>query len=169
MPLRHDLVMQIPGLKQKYSNYESYKEQTIQNFFPKEIIDKSIILESYVLESSLLINNNDGTFELKALPNDAQFSPIYGLALNDFDNDNNLDLLIGGNFYRSKPEVGIYDASYGLFLKGDGRTNFKAITPKKSGFFSKGEVRDIITIKSKGSDMVLVGKNNSKIQVFQYK
>jgi len=168
MILRHDLVMQIPGLKKRYSKYESYKEQTIEDIFSKEKIDQSTVLKAHVLETSLLINNNDGTFELRALPSAAQYSPVYGLALNDFDKDGHLDMLVGGNFYRSKPEVGIYDASYGLFLKGDGRSNFKSVMPIQSGFLSKGEIRDIVTIKSKGSDLVLIGKSNSKMQVFKY-
>ena len=34
----------------------------------------------------------------------------------DFDADGDLDLVLGGNLYRAKPEVGIYDASHGLYL-----------------------------------------------------
>ena len=40
---------------------------------------------------------------------------------------------MGGNFYQSKPEVGIYDASYGVLLKGDGKGNFTAVNEKQSG------------------------------------
>jgi hypothetical protein len=42
---------------------------------------------------------------------------MYGIVVNDFDKDGNADIIMGGNFYESKPEVGIYDASYGIFLK----------------------------------------------------
>ena len=59
---------------------------------------------------------------------EAQLSPMYGIAAEDFDKDGNIDILMGGNFYQSKPEVGIYDASYGILLKGDGKGNFTAVT-----------------------------------------
>ena len=33
MALRHDLVMQMPGLKKKYLKYNSYKNQTVHDIF----------------------------------------------------------------------------------------------------------------------------------------
>ena len=78
------------------------------------------------MQSSVFINNKNGTFTAKALPIAAQLSPMYGIAAEDFDKDGNIDILMGGNFYQSKPEAGIYDASYGILLKGDGKGNFTA-------------------------------------------
>jgi len=46
---------------------------------------------------------------------------MYGVMVDDIDRDGNLDVMMGGNLYRVKPEVGRYDASYGVFLKGDGK------------------------------------------------
>jgi hypothetical protein len=57
---------------------------------------------------------------LKSLPEEAQLSPVYGIEVRDMDNDGKLDILLGGNLYNVRPEVGRYDASFGLFLKGDG-------------------------------------------------
>ena len=36
MALRHDLVMQMPGLKKKYLKYNSYKNQTVNDIFPSK-------------------------------------------------------------------------------------------------------------------------------------
>ncbi|WP_394766963.1 hypothetical protein, partial [Ferruginibacter sp.] len=74
-----------------------------------------------------------------------------------------------GNFYQSKPEVGIYDASYGLLLKGDGKGNFKAIKANQSGFFIKGAVRDIMAIKTQKKKLVIVARNNDQPKIFQQK
>ncbi len=54
----------------------------------------------------------------KSLPLEAQFSPVYAAEAGDFNDDGNLDILLGGNLYNVKPEVGRYDASYGSFLSG---------------------------------------------------
>ena len=139
----------LPYLKKKYLKYESYKNQTIEDIFSKEQLSKAVKLEAYEMRSSVFINNRNGTFTKKALPTEAQLSPMYGIAVNDFDGDGKADILLGGNFYQSKPEVGIYDASYGLLLKGDGKGAFTAVKAQQSGINIKGAVRDIIVIKSR--------------------
>ena len=121
MALRHDLVGVLPYLKKKYLKYDSYKEQTIEDIFTKEQLSKAVKLEAKEMRSSVLINNRNGTFTIKPLPTEAQLSPVNGITVNDYDGDGKADILLGGNFYQSKPEAGIYDASYGLLLKGDGK------------------------------------------------
>jgi len=70
-------------------------------------------------------------------------------------------------FDKAKPEVGRYDASYGVFLKGHGNGNFTSIRPKDSGFFVEGEVRDIQKITIGKSNYVLVARNNDTPMVFK--
>src|SRR4030095_16900297 len=120
-------------LKKKYLKYESYKEQTIEDIFTPEQLSKAIKLDAYEMHSSVILNNRNGTFAIKGLPTEAQFSPVYGISVDDYDRDGNKDILLGGNFYQSKPEIGIYDASYGLLLKGDGKGNFQAVKEQQSG------------------------------------
>ncbi|MCZ6694208.1 MAG: VCBS repeat-containing protein [Bacteroidetes bacterium] len=168
LALRHDLVMQMPHLKKKYLKYESFKGQTINDIFPSEKLQNSVIHQAYNLETSMLINNGDGTFEIKGLPLKAQLSPTFGVLLGDFDSDGNQDILLGGNLHNTKPEVGRYDASYGLFLKGDGKNNFVPISAQKSGFLLDGEVRNIVGLSTTYQNLILVVKNDDPMQVFQY-
>ncbi|MBS1605958.1 MAG: hypothetical protein JST42_25095, partial [Bacteroidetes bacterium] len=63
-------------------------------------------------------------------------------------------------------ETGIYDASYGLFLKGDGKGGFTPLSPQQSGFFVQGAVRDIRTIRTKRQNLTIVAKNNDSTQLF---
>lgn len=165
---RADLVSQMPGLKKKYLKSHNYKEQTIEDIFTPEQLQNAIRLDVFYTESSLLLNNGDGTFQLKPLPWQAQLTPMYGLLVQDFDGDGHADVLLGGNFYRAKPEVGIHDASYGILLKGNGRGDFTTQMPKESGFFVKGEIRDLVALRSGGQRLVLVAKNNDVLQVFKY-
>ena len=153
-------------MKKKYLKYENYKEQTIEDIFTKEQLDKAVKLEAKEMRSSVLMNNGKG-FTIKPLPVEAQFSVMYGIAVNDYDGDGKQDILLGGNFYQSKPEAGIYDASYGVLLKGDGKGNFTTIPATSTGFFVKGAVRDILTIKSKKKNLVLVARNNEPVKIFQ--
>ena len=168
MLLRHDLVNVLPYLKKKYLKYENYKEQTMQDIFSPEQINKAVKLDAYTMQSSVFINNKNGSFTTKALPTAAQLSPMYGIATGDFDKDGNTDILMGGNFYQSKPEVGIYDASYGVLLKGDGRGNFTALPPQQSGINIRGAVRDMEVIQVGRKKLVLIAKNNDNLQVIQF-
>ena len=169
MALKHDLVMQLPHLKKKYLKNINYKEQTITDIFTEAELKGTIIKQANTLESAIFINNGDGTFEQKALPKAAQFSPTYGLLVKDINKDGNLDILMGGNLYGVKPEVGRYDANYGLLLKGNGDATFEPILSKDSGFFMKGQVRDLVDIEVGGKELILVAKNNEAMQVFEIK
>ena len=165
MVLRNDLVMQLPNLKKKYLKYQDYREQSMAQIFSPEQMEKAIELSVTETRSMLFINQGSGRFEAKALPLRAQFAPIYGIALEDFDRDGNIDILLGGNFYRSKPEVGIYDATYGVFLRGDGQMNFDFTPAGHTGLMVKGEIRDFCILDGK---LLLVARNNESLKTFEY-
>jgi enediyne biosynthesis protein E4 len=167
--LRNDLVNQIPALKKKYLRYEDYKNEKITDIFSSEQLSKALKLEAYELSTSILINDGNGRFALQALPIEAQFSPVYGIEIGDFNNDSHPDILLGGNQYRIKPQVGRYDASYGTFLIGDGKNNFKALDAKVSGFTLEGEVRDIVTIQSLNKSILVISRNNDSVLTYQKK
>jgi hypothetical protein len=113
------------------------------------------------------LNDGEGGFTRKQLPHEVQFSPVYSVLVADFDQDSNPDILLGGNLYRAKPETGIYDGSYGLLLKGNGKGDFYTVSPQASGICIKGEIRGIKRISSKPR-MVIVAKNNDRLQFFKY-
>jgi len=169
MLLRHDLVGVIPALKKRYLKYESYKDQTIEDIFTKEQLQTAVKLTATTMQSSVFINNKNGTFTGKALPTQAQLSPMYGITIQDFDKDGNADIIMGGNFYESKPEVGIYDASYGIFLKGDGKGNFTSLPAQQSGINIRGAVRDLLVINNGKKQSLLIARNNDKVQVLDIK
>ncbi|MBL7873492.1 MAG: VCBS repeat-containing protein [Cyclobacteriaceae bacterium] len=163
LALRHDLMAQIPTLKKKYLKYESFKDQMITDIFTKEELSTAIKHNVYELSSSLLINEGSKGFALRHLPVEAQFSVTYAIHIDDFDQDGNKDIIVAGNLYNVKPEVGQYDANYGTFLKGDGKGNFVALPISKSGLMLDGEIRDLETITIAGKKYLLAARNNSSI------
>ena len=167
MLLRHDLVSVLPYLKKKYLKYEDYKLQTIEDIFTKQQLDKAVELNAYCMQSSVFINNSKGSFTRRALPKEAQLSAMYAVAVNDVDRDGKEDIIMGGNFYQSKPEVGIYDGSYGCVLKGDGRGGFTVLSPQGSGVMIKGAVRDILMLKKAKQPTMLWAKNNQQIEIVE--
>ena len=149
--------------------YEDYKNQTVEDIFTKEQLEKAVRLDAYNMQSSVMINKGNGSFTVKALPVEAQLSCMYAIVVDDFDGDGREDIMMGGNFYQSKPEVGIYDGSYGCVLKGDGRGNFRALSPRQSGVMIKGAVRDMMIINTKKNKLLLAAENNDKIKLMKLK
>jgi hypothetical protein len=161
MALRHDLVGVLPYLKKKYLHYADYKEQTIDDVFTPEQLNKAVKLNAYELRTCVFTNDKKGKFTKVPLPLEAQLSPVYGIAISDVDGDGRPDILLGGNFYQSKPEAGIYDASYGLLLKNKGNS-FTPIPAQQSGIVVKGAVRDILTLKTSSGPTILFARNNER-------
>lgn len=163
---RTDLLSQLPSLKKKYLKFDSYKEQTVLDIFGKERIDEALKLKVTTTASTCFINNK-GTFIEKPLPTEAQLSPIYAIAIEDFDEDGILDILSGGNFYWSKPEVGIHDGSRGNLLKGLGNGSFKNLKANKTGVYIEGEIRDIVKIKTRNEDLFLLSRINDSLIILK--
>jgi enediyne biosynthesis protein E4 len=166
--LKQDLVSQIPSLKKKLLYYDQYKGKTISDIFTEEQLEKSVVLNAFTFESSCWLNKDGKQFEKRHLPLAAQISPVYAMIAEDFTSDGIPDLLVGGNLQRAKPETGIYDASYGVFLKGDGRGNFTAVSPSASGLSIKGEIRGFKKIRTGKGNHILVARNNDSLVLLNY-
>ena len=164
---KDDLLGQLSYLKPKYVNYADYADQKITDIFTKEELNDAEVLKAVNFDTSYLENLGNNKFKLSSLPNSVQFSPIYGILPADFNGDGNIDLVLGGNFLGSRVKYGRYDASKGNFLIGDGKGNFTPTTNLINGLNSHGEIRDIITIKSKNINYLLFVKNNTNTQVFR--
>jgi enediyne biosynthesis protein E4 len=166
--MKDDIVKQIPSLAGKFKKFEDYKDAKIDDIFPPEILQSSIKLYAKYMQSCVMINTGKGSFHLSPLPLEAQFSPVYAITADDFDHDGICDILIGGNQYRAKPQTGIYDASYGLFLKGDTYGKWKSVSSLNSGIFTKGEIRDIKILHINGTRVIAVARNNDNLQFYKY-
>jgi len=164
LALRHDLVMQMPGLKKKYLKYAKYAEQEIEDIFTPEQLENALHWKAETLQSSLLLNDGAGNFSLQPLPLAAQTVPQFTLLVKDFDGDGNLDILTGGNLHEAKPEIGRYDASYGTLLRGDGTGGFEAVPQRVSGLQLSGAVRDFAVLPYEGEALILVARNDAPLQ-----
>ncbi len=167
LALKHDLTKQIPALEKKYMKYEMYKDQKITDIFSPGQLKNSIRLDANLLETCLFINDGTGHFSRKPLPVEVQFSPVFTAEVSDYNGDGNPDLLLGGNLYNVKPEIGRYDASYGCFLQGDGRGGFRFIPPRLSGFFLQGEIRDMMEVTTSNGKILIIARSNDPLQVFK--
>lgn len=161
--LRHNLIDQIKSLKKKFPNYDSFKDADINVLFTPQELDGVSKANANFLSTALFVNNGGFDFSVVELPKEAQLTPIYAIASDDFDGDGDNDIVLGGNLYNVKPEVGRYDASYGVYLENQGGLDFKTAQNGK-GFSVKGEVRAMEILNNK----LMVSRNRDSILIFNY-
>jgi enediyne biosynthesis protein E4 len=164
---KDELGKQLPSVNKKFTDYKSFAGKTIDEIFTTEQLKDADLLEVNTFESVYLENAGNKSFKLHKLPLEAQISKIFAFHIEDVDQDGNLDVLLGGNFYGVSMYQGRYDASYGLLLKGNGKGNFAPVLPTENGFLLEGEVRDIKSLQTKDGKLLLVARNNLPLQVFK--
>ncbi|NNE76294.1 MAG: hypothetical protein HKN31_04395, partial [Pricia sp.] len=161
--LRHDLIEQIKVLTKKFPDYKSFKNASVKEIFSEEDLKNADTLEATILASVILENKGEFKFNVRQLPVEAQFSTIYAIATHDFDNDGDQDIVLGGNLYNVKPELGRYDASYGVYLENSGGMEFKSHS-NGNGFKLKGEIRDMAIDGKK----LIVARNRDSLAIFNF-
>jgi len=165
--LHDDIIKQMPYLKKKFLRYDAYAGKSIEDVFTPEELEKAAVLSVSQTQTCVFYNNGKGIFTMQPLPVRAQFAPVFSIMVSDINNDGIMDLFLGGNFFGLKPEVGRYDASYGVTLLGNSKHAFDYLAPKNSGLFIKGEVRDIAPINTKNGKEIIVARNNDALQLFK--
>ena len=115
------------------------------------------------MASCYIENKGNGKFEIRDLPVQAQFSPIYAINSIDVNNDGHPDLLLAGNFEKTRVSIGKFDANHGMLFLGDGKGNFKYVPQTESGFSIKGDVRDIQVVNVNGKRKIFFSINNKPV------
>jgi hypothetical protein len=165
---RDDIVEQINAMGARFRTYEDYAGATFDQSFLPEEISTAYVVKSENFASCYIENLGNGSFELQPLPVEAQFAPIYGMTAGDFDHDGYLDVLAVGNFYYPEVSTGRYDASIGLYLKGDGKGQFKPINVVESGFFADRDAKGMARIRTvNDKSLFLVANNGDRMDVFE--
>ncbi|WP_209406283.1 VCBS repeat-containing protein [Pseudozobellia sp. WGM2] len=158
---------QMPFIKDKFPTYDSFGKATMAEVFGKEKLSQAVNYKANNF-ATCYFENKGGKFKKTELPMLAQISSVNDIAIDDYTNNGNLDILIAGNNYAAEVETPRNDASYGLLLEGDGMGNFKTVTPEKSGLLIQGEVRHIepINLINKMQKSLIFVKNNAPAEVY---
>ena len=167
---RDDMVKQMIGFRSKFQNYKLYAQATIDKMFTAQEMKGALKLQANYFSNSFLRNDGNGKFTLIPLPMSTQISNLNGMVTEDFDGDGNLDVLLVGNDYGTDVSMGRYDASNGLFLKGDGKGGFESKSILESGWFVPGDAKALIKLRSNNGKCLLVAsQNKDRLKVFELK
>ena len=166
---RDALIQQVIQYRRQYQTYADYGKAKFEDLFTKKDLEGTLKVEANELRSLYVENLGNGQFRAKPLPTEAQMAPIYGIATDDVDGDGHLDLLLSGNFYGTEANMGHYDAFLGLWLKGNGRGDFRAIAPAQSGLVLDGDAKGLAVLSQpNGSRLLLAAQNSAGISIFKY-
>jgi len=156
LTLRHDLIMQLPYLKQKYLKYEDYENATIEDIFVEEQLEYTVILEANEMRSGYLMNNNL-QFDFEAFDDHLQLSCINAIAIDDGQ------IFLGGNQDGVKPEVGRQDASGAFHFEMD-----KSNVSFTNELGIEGVVNDVAILRTANGKIALFARNNDSLVGYEF-
>ena len=165
---RTQFAEEIPYIKKKYLLNKDYAMINMEELFKGIDMKDMMVLKCETTATVWIENLGNGHFKMHQLPLEAQFAPVNAIVADDLDHDGNIDLLLGGNEYQAEISTGRYDASYGLFLKGDGKGLFTPVKSTQSGFVVVGDMKNLKTITNKNQhQFVLAAVNNDSLKCFE--
>jgi enediyne biosynthesis protein E4 len=127
----------LPWVRTRFPSYAGWGEASVEKILAGRPFTR---FAANRLESGILLNRGDH-FEWRPLPAPAQWSPVFGIAVADFDGDGREDVALVQNFFGTRPGVPRQDAGRGLLLLGSGDGEFTVA--EDSGFDAYGEGRGL--------------------------
>jgi len=173
-PSRDELLAQVPALKTKFPHYADYADARPEDILGSEGMRRAKTVDVEELHNCLLRFHRDrqslsaGRFELEPLPVAAQFSAVFGVVTGDFDGDGVQDLLLAGNYFPFRPQLGREDAGKGLLLKGNRNNAYQPLFYDRTGLLLDGDVRGILMVNmGDGRQWMVIAQNNDSIRVIR--
>lgn len=168
--LKDDYSSQLNSSKKKFLTYRSFANAGVNELLSMYENKNPLRLHATNFKSSFIRNDGNGKFSMQPLPLQALLSVINGMAVEDFDGDGNLDIVINGNDYGTEVSIGRYDALNGLFLKGDGKGSFTPLSILQSGVYIPGNGKALVMLKSAGNKCLLAASQyKGPLKILQLK
>ena len=166
--LKDELLMQMPKLKKRSLKYKDYAVNSMEELFG----NASGKIDAHIYEvnewrTGVFVNEDNKGYRFRPLPKEVQYSEMKAVCPIDLNEDGFIDLVMGGNQYEAKPEYGINAASFGCVLINDQKGKFNFLDFQDSGFFEKGQIRDILALDIQGQNHLLILKNKDKASTYR--
>ncbi|MET0637992.1 MAG: VCBS repeat-containing protein [Chitinophagaceae bacterium] len=165
---RGRLAEQVPSLKKQFLLNEDFAHATYQDIFKGKPVKNLLRLFCDETRSCYFENLGNGKFRKHVLPVEAQFSPVNAIICEDLDQDGIKDLVLAGNEYQAEVMTGMYDASYGSFLRGNRNKTFTSVPQYQSGLLLNGDIKDLSLIRLANGERILIAAvNNDSMRVLK--
>ncbi|HAB17408.1 MAG TPA: hypothetical protein DCE44_13265 [Verrucomicrobiales bacterium] len=157
----------LPFVAERFPTYRAYGHASVAELLGDRATGTRVI-RAAMFETMRFLNRGDH-FEAQPLPAEAQFAPVFGVAVADFDGDGNEDVFLAQNFFGVDAESVRLDAGTGLVLLGDGRGNFRVLRPQEAGIAIYGEGRGaaVADFDHDGRVDLAVGQHGGATRLFR--
>ena len=159
---------QMPFIKDKFPTYSDFATADLSKIYGKEKLEKALHFSVTSFSSVVFMSQKEG-YQINHLPVYCQFGPINQTIVQDFNKDGNLDAVVAGNNFGVEVETIRYDGGRGVVLLGDGKGNFKQLSPTESGFFENKDCKDMAMVQVKGKTILITVSNQAKAKTFLLK
>ena len=166
---RDEFIKEMTIMKNRFPNYTSYANSPFKNVFNQAELKETLELSAVNFSTCWIENKGNMQMELHPLPFQAQWAPVYGMVIDDFNNDGYTDIVINGNEFSMAPALGRCDALNGLLLKGDGKGNFSALPATESGIFIPGNGKALAQLVTGNSQSIVASQNAGWLVFFKNK
>lgn len=163
---RDEMLDQLFPLRKKFTMYAPYSEATLTDLFTPNEIKGAKKLTATELQT-VYFENQGAQFVRHALPQEAQYAPVYSIEVLDYNHDGHSDFILAGNQSAIRIRLGSIDANFGQLYEGDGKGNFKYIPQAESGLSFTGDVKSLKWIKTVAGEYLLAGINNLGIVAYK--
>jgi hypothetical protein len=156
-----------PRFRRQFASFADYGNSTMERVLSKDDLQGTLVLEGNYPQTSIIENLGNDKFRIKSLPISAQFSPVFGILVEDFNGDSDLDVIMIGNDYGNEVFSGRADAFTGLFFAGNGRGDFTSINSIHSGFKISGDGKALVKLfNGKDHQLLVAAQNQDSLKVF---
>ncbi|MBN8851198.1 MAG: VCBS repeat-containing protein [Sphingobacteriales bacterium] len=159
---RDELLREIPAQQKKFARYAAYADAQMQDIFTPEQLAAAHISSIRMLSSSFFRNDGSHHWTISPLPTRAQISVINGMVMEDSSS-----LILAGNLYPFRAQLGPLDAGIGLVLEGDGKGNFTPRPYTETGLCIPGDTRSLIDVRGKKYRFLVAASYGRKVQVLR--
>jgi len=156
---------QVPKIKEKFMKYDVFASLDANNVYG-DLLNNSLNYQATYFSSAILTNLGAGDFMVNKLPVRAQFSSVNDFLVGDYNKDDINDILLIGNMHHSEIETPRNDAGIGALFLGSESGEYTFSPVNQSGFFTPGDAKKMIEVKTNDGTIILVANNNDVLQSF---
>ncbi|MFM7186872.1 MAG: VCBS repeat-containing protein [Bacteroidota bacterium] len=167
MASRDELLEQMLPLRKKFIYYKKYATATMDSIFTPAQLEGARKLTVTEFRSGWFENDGMGTFKFHPFMDEVQIAPVNAAVVADVNGDKNPDIILAGNNYGLRAEMGRADASFGHVLLGNGKGQFSYLPPSASGLLLNGDCRDLQLLDwTKKRKLLVAAMNNGPVLTY---
>ncbi len=161
---RDEMADQLPGIKKNFLTHKSYATAKMNDLFTKEQLAESRTFKAEFMET-VYLENKGNELALHPLPLEAQYAPVYGIVVADFNGDQKKDILLTGNNTWTRVRFGRYTSNHGVLLSGTNTGNFQYVPQTISGLNLNGNIRSAALLSE---HTIILGVNDGNAQLLKF-